>query len=102
MTIELATHAAGTILPVRAQPGAKRTAIVGEQAGALKVAVTEKPEGGKATAAIAEALADSLRIAKSRVELLSGASSRQKRFVLRDVSLETAQTWLDGVLKRDE
>ena len=53
--IELTPHAEGTILPVHAQPGARRNAILGERAGALRVAVTAAPEKGKANAAIAGA-----------------------------------------------
>lgn len=37
--IALADHADGVVLPVRAQPGARRSGVQGEQAGALKVAV---------------------------------------------------------------
>ena len=38
--IDLVAHALGTILPVRAQPGARRDAIVGLRAGSLRVAVS--------------------------------------------------------------
>ena len=42
--IAVTAHAEGSLLPVRAQPGARKTAVLGEQAGALKVAVTAPPE----------------------------------------------------------
>ena len=48
MAIELTTTADGVILPVQAQPRAKRSEIVGEHNGRVKVAVTEVPEKGKA------------------------------------------------------
>ena len=58
--IALAQHAEGAVLPVLAQPGAKRNAILGERAGALRVAVTAPPEKGKANEAIQSLLAEHL------------------------------------------
>ena len=48
----------------------------------IKIAVTTAPEDGKATAAVAEALAHALGVAKSRLTLLRGAISREKLFRL--------------------
>ena len=45
--IAITDHAEGCILLVRAQPGARRAGVQGEQAGALKVAVTAPPEDGR-------------------------------------------------------
>lgn len=84
--IELAEHAQGTIIAVIAQPGARRNAILGLRAGALRVAVTAAPEKGKANAAIAAVLAESLDCRGSQVALISGESSRQKRFLIAGVA----------------
>jgi hypothetical protein len=83
MTIQITAHADGCILPVRAQPGARRMALVGEQNGALKVAVTAPPEDGRANKALLEVLRKSLNLKRSQVELLSGETSRDKRFLIR-------------------
>src|SRR4029078_10200047 len=80
--IELIPHCEGTIVPVHAQPGARRNAVVGERAGALRIAVTAAPEKGKANAAIQALLAESLGCRPSQVQILSGESSRQKRFLV--------------------
>jgi len=80
--IELCVHAQGIIVPVRAQPDARKNAIVGEHAGALRVAVTAAPERGKANAAIARLLAEALGCKASEVALLSGETSRSKRFLI--------------------
>ncbi len=85
--IELKERSGGIVLAVKAQPGARRNAIVGTHAGALKVAVSAAPENGKATAAIIELLADSLGLPRSNIQLLSGASSRQKQFLIGGVEL---------------
>ena len=76
------------VLPVKAQPGAKKNAIVGVHAGALKVAVTAAPEQGKANQAIVELLAEALDLRRSDVELLSGAASRAKKFVVRGIAAD--------------
>ena len=51
--IDVTDHAEGCVLPVRAQPGAKRSGIVGERGGALKVAVTAPPDAGRYAADLA-------------------------------------------------
>ncbi len=84
--IEISPHAEGCVLSVRAQPRARRNAAVGEQAGALKVAVTAPPDKGRANEAIIEVLAETFGLKRSQVELISGATSRQKKFLLRGIS----------------
>jgi len=80
--IELFSHAEGTILPVHAQAGARRSGILGERAGALRVAVTSPPEKGKANAAIMALLAELLGCRPAQIALLSGETSRKKRFLV--------------------
>lgn len=84
--IELADHAEGVILPVRAQPGASKNGIRGEQNGMLKVSVTQIAEKGKANKALADTIAKGLGLKKSQVELLSGDTQSQKKFLIRGVS----------------
>ncbi len=80
--IALKPHALGSVLPVRAQPGARENAVLGERSGALRVAVSAAPEKGKANAAIASLLVDALGCKPSQVALLSGATSRDKAFLV--------------------
>lgn len=88
--IQIREHADGCILSVRAQPGARRDAVVGEHAGMLKVAVSAPPDKGRANEAIIEVLSTALGIKRSQVELISGATSRQKQFLLRGLTTEKA------------
>jgi uncharacterized protein (TIGR00251 family) len=81
-------HADGATLAVRAQPGARRNGVVGEQGGALKVAVTPPAEHGRANAALVEVLRDWLGLKRSQVELTSGATSRSKVFLIRGLTAE--------------
>jgi uncharacterized protein len=83
--ISITDHAEGCVLPVRAQPGARRNGVQGEQGGALKIAVTAAPEDGRANAALVEALRDAFGLKRSQIELLSGQTSREKKFLIRGV-----------------
>ena len=83
--IELGEHPEGIILPVRAQAGARDNAIRGLQDGALKVAVTQIAEKGKANKAILDVLCKSLSLKRSQVTLIAGDTSSQKRFLIRGV-----------------
>jgi len=83
--IELSNHPDGVILPVRAQPGAAKNALRGEQNGMLKVSVTQIAERGKANKAILEVLAKSLNLRRSQIELISGELQPQKRFLIRGI-----------------
>jgi uncharacterized protein len=80
--IEVTAHADGSVVAVLAHPGAKRAGVLGERAGALRVAVTAPPDKGKANAAIERVLAECLGCKAAQVRLLSGATSRQKRFLV--------------------
>jgi len=81
-------HSAGVVLPVRAHAGARRNALKGIHAGALQVMVTQAPEKGKANKAIIELLADKLGLRKNQLELLAGATSSQKKFLVREITAE--------------
>jgi uncharacterized protein (TIGR00251 family) len=84
--IDVQTHAEGVVLSVRAQPAARHNELRGEQAGALKVCVTQAPEKGKANRAVQDLLAQKLGLNRSQIVLLSGASSRDKKFLIRGLT----------------
>ena len=86
--LHLEPHSDGVILPVRAQPGARRNEIRGVQGGMLKVCVTQSPEQGKANKAVVELLSKTLGLKKSQIELIAGETSRQKRFLVHGINLE--------------
>lgn len=98
--IVLTEHAEGLILPVRAQPGARRAGVQGEQAEALKVAVTAPPEDGRANQALAEVLRRALTLKRSQVELIGGQTSRDKRFLIRGLTRIELETRLAALLSR--
>jgi hypothetical protein len=87
----LRVTAEGVTLAVRAQPGAKRTAIHGiygeGQAAQLKIAVNAPPVEGRANEALVAFLAETFGLQKSAVQLVSGELSRSKVFLLRGATL---------------
>jgi uncharacterized protein (TIGR00251 family) len=95
--IAIIPHAEGVILPVVAQPGARRNAVLGERAGALRIAVTAPPDKGKANAAIQSVLAESLGCKAAQVSLISGAASRQKRFLIRGIDPQALRDRLSDI-----
>ena len=97
--IAITEHAEGCVLPVRAQPGARKSGVVGEHGGALKVAVSAPPEGGRANEALVEVLREMLGLKRSQVALLSGEASRDKRFLIRGVSKGELGGRLAGLLE---
>ncbi|WP_298282078.1 DUF167 domain-containing protein [Novosphingobium sp.] len=66
-------------LAVRVTPGARSEGIEIAD-GRVLVKVRTKPEDGKASAAVLELLAQALGVAPSQVEMLRGATSREKLF----------------------
>jgi uncharacterized protein (TIGR00251 family) len=88
----------GVTLVVRAQPGAKKTAITGVYgegiAAQLKIAVHAPPIEGRANEALIAFLAESFSIPRSAVELKSGELSRSKVFLLRGVTRQDAEALL--------
>ena len=91
-------HFAGCTLTVRAQPGAKKTAVIGSYGegdqAALKIAVHAPPVEGRANEALIEFLAETFHLPKSSIQLLSGKSSRSKHFLIKGLAAVEAETAL--------
>lgn len=88
MAITISAHAEGATLALRVQPKAKRNAILGEQAGALKVSVTAPPEDGRANDAVLALLREAFNLSRSQLTLLSGQTNRNKVVLVRGVTPE--------------
>lgn len=93
MAIEEVTD--GVEISVWVVPGASRTEIAGFHDGALRLRVGPPPERGAATAAATKLLREAF--GASRVELVSGVTSRRKRFLLRSMSINDAPRTLKGL-----
>ena len=96
--IELASLPQGVRLPVRAQPGARVSAVRGEHDGALKVSVTQVAEKGKANKALAAVLCKALQLRKSQLELIAGETSPHKEFLVRDITAADLRNRIEAAL----
>jgi uncharacterized protein len=94
--------AEGVTLTVRAQPGAKKTAITGvygEGAAAqLKIAVHAPPIEGRANEALIAFLAELFSLSRRDIALLSGETNRSKVFLLRGLRAAQVEPILHGLL----
>ena len=72
----------GLVLALRVQPGARKTAIVGEHAQRLKIALHAPPVDGKANEELLQFLAKQLALRRSRLRLLAGAASKDKTVLI--------------------
>jgi uncharacterized protein len=75
---------AGLEVRIRLQPNASKSEITGLHGDSLKVRVQAKPVEGAANAALVKLIAKTAGVPKSAVELIRGATSRNK--VLKVVS----------------
>ena len=73
-------------IKVRAQPRAKRTEIIGEHDGAIKIKLAAPPSNGKANEECRRFLAKLLDVSATSVEIISGESSRDKVVRIQNIS----------------
>jgi uncharacterized protein (TIGR00251 family) len=73
-------------LDILVQPRASRAKIGPMHDGRLKVAVTAPPVDGEANAAVIDAVARWLGVARRSVEVVGGASSRRKTLQIEGVA----------------
>lgn len=96
--IAVTENADGTILPVWAKPGSRYDCMDEIREGALVVSVTAVPEDGKANEAIIDVLSRNLNIHKRQFQLLSGATSRRKRFLVTQIKASDLIARIDAAL----
>lgn len=84
----LRQDADGVVLTLHIQPGAKRTECAGLHGEALKIRLAAPPVDGKANEALIAFLSKALGVPKSRVDLISGETSRAKRVRVAGVDAE--------------
>jgi uncharacterized protein len=94
--IEVRSHPLGATLPLLVSPGSSRTALLGEHAGVLKIAVCAPPERGRANKELLMFFSRKLGVRKSALEVLVGETSREKVLLVRGLTSEQ----LTGMLEQ--
>ena len=81
------------------QPGASKSEWVGLQGEAIKARIAAPPEKGKANKELIKLIAKTFDVAKSQVELVSGATQRRKTIVIHKPSTipDTFKVWLQAI-----
>ena len=92
----------GLTFDIQVIPHASRAELVGVQDSALKVKVTAPPVEGAANEACIKLLAKELGLKKSQMEISSGAKSRKKTVMIKDISKEMLQTKIKDVCKANK
>ena len=78
-------------IELHVQPGARRTAIIGQHGGRLKIAVQARASDGRANAAVVELLAAALGQATASIRITAGMTSRVKQVVAKRGALTAAE-----------
>jgi uncharacterized protein (TIGR00251 family) len=80
----------GAAIAVRVTPRARRNEIVGVMRnGTIKIRLVAPPVEGKANAALVDLLADVVGVAQSRIDIVAGASGRDKLVSVMDMDADT-------------
>lgn len=79
-------HELGCVVHVKASPGSRTNGVTGVHNGALKIAVTQTAERGKANQAIRRVLARAFGLKLSQISLVAGETTRNKRVLIHDTT----------------
>jgi uncharacterized protein (TIGR00251 family) len=84
------------LLPVKVTPKGGRDCVLPFAPAdiAVKLKVSSPPEDGKANAAVITLLADVLKLQKSRLKIVQGEKSRQKRIAISETTLTEVESLL--------
>ena len=96
-------HVALKVVPKAARAGIAGVESDATDRAALKVKVTEAPEGGKANAAVIKLLAKAWKLPKGALRIAAGAKNRRKTLLVAgepDALAARFEAWLTG-LDRD-
>jgi uncharacterized protein (TIGR00251 family) len=81
----------GAALAVRVLPRASKNEIAEIRSdGTIRIRLTAPPVDGKANAALIQFLAEILDVPRSRIEIIAGATGRDKLVSILDLDPETA------------
>jgi uncharacterized protein len=83
------------VLSVKIQPRASKNEIILTEGNGLKIRLTAPPVDGAANEALVKFLAGELGVAKSRVEIISGQTSREKIIRVKGLGSEDVERLLN-------
>lgn len=84
----------GVRIDIRVAPRSSRDAVLGEHAGALKIALTAPPVDGEANAALVAFLAKKLGVAAKQIRIVHGERGKTKLLEVEGIDETTARSRL--------
>ena len=85
-------HKDGSVVSVTVTPRASRNGITLDSDGIVRVRLTAPPVDGAANASLLKYLASTLDVPRSRLVIVTGEQSRQKRVLVRGMSQDSLCT----------
>lgn len=95
--MRLNQHADGVDVTVRVKPRSSKSRVLGERGDAVEVAVSAAPVDGEANAELVRTLAEFFGLARSRVQIASGKTGKNKVVRLVGVSRDDVEKRLAGI-----
>lgn len=89
----------GVVISLFVQPNAPRSEIIGEYNQLLKIKIKSPPVEGKANDEIIRFFSDIFHLAKNKIEILSGDKSKQKRVLMKGLTVSQIQEVLRNLQK---
>ena len=89
-------------LHIRVYSGSSKNMITGYKDDILNIKITTRPEKGKANETLIKFLSDRLSIAKSRITISKGITSRNKIVLIQGMSTQDAISCLTGLFERKD
>ena len=93
-------HPQGSTVDLTVAPRSSVTRLERDAGGALRARVTAPPVAGAANAAVLRLIADAVGVPPSRVSILTGASARKKRLLVRGLSVDDMNERLEAALRQ--
>ncbi len=95
----LAKHSDGVTVALQVQPRASRNQVVGLHNNNLKIKLTSAPVDGAANKSCCAFLAKLFTVPKSDISIISGETSRQKRLLIRKLTVDRALLMIEDAIK---
>jgi uncharacterized protein len=97
--ISLKESKKGLTFDIQVIPHASRAEIAGVQDGVFRIKVTALPVEGAANEACIKLLAKELGLKKRQMEIFSGAKSRKKTVMIKDISKKELEIKINNICK---
>jgi len=84
-------HRDGTLIDIFVQTRASKSEVVGVHDGTVRVRIAAPPVDGAANDAIIELLSKRFKVRKADIQIVSGATGRRKRVLVRGVGVDAVR-----------